>query len=111
MKNWKNHSKKALAIALLTIGLSLPGLAQEPARDAAAKDPAPTVTETTEDNTRLVAEPTVSVPRPVELNLDPVQDWPDYRARPDIPALPNLQEDRDDMRIREFSDDRSGRTF
>ncbi|GMU54751.1 MAG: hypothetical protein AMXMBFR33_38970 [Candidatus Xenobia bacterium] len=102
MKNWMNDTRKALAIALLTIGLSLPGLAQEPARDAAADQPAPAVTETNEADTKLVAEPTVKQPRPVELNLERVQDWPDYRARPDIPALPNLQEDRDDMRVREF---------
>lgn len=106
MKNWKDDSKKALAIAMLTIALSLPGLAQEPARDAAAEEPAPTATETTQADARLVAEPTVSVPRRVELNLDRVQDWPDYRARPDVPALPNLQEDRDDMRIREFKNSR-----
>ncbi len=101
MRNWMNDSKKALAIALLTIGLSLPGLAQEPARDA-ADQPAATVTETTEADTKLVAEPTAGQPRPVELNLERVQDWPDYRARPDVPALPNLQEDRDEMRVREF---------
>lgn len=102
MNNWMNDSKRALAVALLTIGLSLPGLAQEPARDAAANRPTPAATETTEADARLVAEPTVKQPRPVELNLDRVQDWPDYRARPDVPALPNLQEDRDDMRVREF---------